>query len=724
MALSRRRKPERLYEAFFLYTVPPAGAFKPELAFQHPQDYPEELKAQLPKFCFPYHERSTAAYQAQVFTFTFTAVDGCHQFGFCRQVKPDTPASESKCFCLVSYLPWFSFFHEILRALSRRVIGTDPVVHLETVLAKLSKLEYLTQELAAGQSVPLELKPKPLTLKVPDEQHLPKLSSTPYLSAVLTALSAGTLLRLFTSALAERRIIVCSSNLGLVTGCVHALHTLLYPLVWQHVFIPIMPSHLLDYCCAPVPFLVGVHLSLMPQVRQMPLEDYVLLFVDENAIETPFTDLDDVPYELTQPLKSAIKKGSRSLDDSVPRAFLKFFVRVMSGYGEYITIQSSPDDDEQRFAFDADEFVLSKPKPWHPFMQQFVGTQPFQQFIDQRIDLALSGESANDLFEEHLAAHERAGARRRTASWKLTLSKVKTRVSHKVTQNLKRLGSGEDGVVIPELPPTSPRLSRPTSQRTEPTSPLAGDGSQPVPPPRSRTRRITRTRPESVVGGPRRPASETFRLPSTDEDSEFESPPRPQRPRSDVPARRSPPQRPPPPRTTILRSRSSAQTLSPPPRRPRTRVAGDAALPNSRPASAQADVRLGHVDGEHPPAPSVPGTNPFVMIPPRSKASLAGVAAGSSPLASSLPVTPARPAGTDTTGDDDVPTPVPAIRRRSSGSAISVVTGSVAAQDSDDTDDDASETDQAPQVRSRSQTVGRRPVSTAKRLSASFPNEI
>ena len=31
----------------------------------------------------------------------------------------------------------------------------------------------------------------------------------------------------------------------------------------QHIFCPIMPPSLMDYCCAPMPFLMGVHESLM-----------------------------------------------------------------------------------------------------------------------------------------------------------------------------------------------------------------------------------------------------------------------------------------------------------------------------------------------------------------------------------------------------------------------------------------------------------------------------
>lgn len=75
-----------------------------------------------------------------------------------------------------------------------------------------------------------------------------------------------------------------------LTSCVHALSAVIYPMYWQHIFIPVLPPHLLDYCwydsrllflslsaclsgfsrihqslfgySAPMPYLIGVHTSL------------------------------------------------------------------------------------------------------------------------------------------------------------------------------------------------------------------------------------------------------------------------------------------------------------------------------------------------------------------------------------------------------------------------------------------------------------------------------
>lgn len=49
-----------------------------------------------------------------------------------------------------------------------------------------------------------------------------------------------------------------SKRLSRLTSCIQASNYLIYPMFWQHIFIPVLPTHLLDYLSAPMPFLIGV----------------------------------------------------------------------------------------------------------------------------------------------------------------------------------------------------------------------------------------------------------------------------------------------------------------------------------------------------------------------------------------------------------------------------------------------------------------------------------
>jgi hypothetical protein len=42
------------------------------------------------------------------------------------------------------------------------------------------------------------------------------------------------------------------------------------------VYIPILPKALMSYCCAPMPFIVGVLASNLPELNTYPLEEVII----------------------------------------------------------------------------------------------------------------------------------------------------------------------------------------------------------------------------------------------------------------------------------------------------------------------------------------------------------------------------------------------------------------------------------------------------------------
>ena len=58
---------------------------------------------------------------------------------------------------------------------------------------------------------------------------------------------AARLLNLMAAALAERKIILHSSDLSLMVPVVEALDALLYPMKWAHAFIPVLPRTMLSH---------------------------------------------------------------------------------------------------------------------------------------------------------------------------------------------------------------------------------------------------------------------------------------------------------------------------------------------------------------------------------------------------------------------------------------------------------------------------------------------
>lgn len=58
-----------------------------------------------------------------------------------------------------------------------------------------------------------------------------------------------------------------------LSSCSHAVVALLYPFSWQHTFIPVLPSSMIDIVCCPTPFLVGLLSSSLPKLKELPVEE-------------------------------------------------------------------------------------------------------------------------------------------------------------------------------------------------------------------------------------------------------------------------------------------------------------------------------------------------------------------------------------------------------------------------------------------------------------------
>lgn len=88
---------------------------------------------------------------------------------------------------------------------------------------------------------------------------------------------------LFESLLVESRVIFISKSLEKLSSCINAANAMLNPFSWQYVFIPVLPSSLLDYCCAPMPFIIGILANSYPKLMNLPLEEVVFIDLDKRT---------------------------------------------------------------------------------------------------------------------------------------------------------------------------------------------------------------------------------------------------------------------------------------------------------------------------------------------------------------------------------------------------------------------------------------------------------
>ncbi|XP_053863218.1 DENN domain-containing protein 1A isoform X6 [Malaclemys terrapin pileata] len=404
-----KQNPETTFEVYVEVTCPGTSSIgaDPEVRRKFPEDYSDqEVLQTLTKFCFPFYVDSlTVSQVGQNFTFVLTDIDSKQRFGFCR-----LSSGAKSCFCILSYLPWFEVFYKLLNILADYTAkGQDS--QRNELLETLHKLPIPDPGTPVNLSVHSYF-------SVPDITELPSIPENRNLTEYFVAVDVNNMLHLYASMLYERRILICCSKLSTLTACIHGSAAMLYPMFWQHVYIPVLPPHLLDYCCAPMPYLIGIHLSLMEKVRNMALEDVVILNVDTNTLETPFDDLQSLPNDVVSALKNRLKKVSTTTGDGVARAFLKAQASFFGSYRNALKIEP-----EEPITFCEETFVSHRSTAMRQFLQNAIQLQLFKQFIDGRLDRLNSGEGFSDVFEEEINMGEYAGSDRLYHQWLSTVRK-------------------------------------------------------------------------------------------------------------------------------------------------------------------------------------------------------------------------------------------------------------------------------------------------------------
>ncbi|XP_053154560.1 DENN domain-containing protein 1C isoform X1 [Hemicordylus capensis] len=414
-----KENPQKIFDLFFEAACPTHAEDDPQVLRQFPVAFNDQESIQtLPKFCFPFDvERVKENVNVQHFTFALTDLEGKQRFGFCRMAM-----GFRTCLCILSYLPWFEVFYKILNIIADH-LAKQQFTGLDEFLSTLYR--HTVPNLSSA--INFELDPKEMKLKIstrkdlnsqpqdrsqedpnhgtasaiyfiaPDHGKLPTIPESRNLTEFVVAVDVHNMLRLYASLLHERRILLTTSKLSTLTACVQASSSMLYPMHWQHIYIPVLPSHLLDYCCAPMPYLIGVHSSLMERVRSKALEDVVILNIDNNTLESPFQDLENLPPDVVSLLKYQLKKQSATTGDGVAQAFLRAQALLFGNYRKALICSPG-----EPISFCQDTFLQQGSSAMQAFLQRAVHLQLFKQFIEDRLEKLNSGDDFSSLFEQEI----------------------------------------------------------------------------------------------------------------------------------------------------------------------------------------------------------------------------------------------------------------------------------------------------------------------------------
>ncbi|KAL1518245.1 hypothetical protein ABEB36_001894 [Hypothenemus hampei] len=408
-----RENVKHLFECF-CEIAPPTENKDAWIIQQYPEKYQDEevLKA-VPKFAYPYKFENLVI---QHYSFVLTDLESKWTYGFCRH----DPKSET-AIVVLSYLPWHHSFYKFLdiTAVLMHSTRTEDLSEFLSTLYNARIAEpgrKMMVTVNQGQNV--------FEVDVPKPFQLPSIPKNRNLTEYYNAVESQNMMIIFASMLYERRIIFTSNRLMRLSACVQSANDIIYPMIWQHIFIPLLPLSLVDYLLAPMPFLIGVPEEVMKKVSRSEIGDVVILDADKNTVETPFDDLNNLPQDVITTLRKQLRNKSSQLGDGVSRAFLQALVQLIGGYRDALKFQPG-----QRVTFDEDRFIETRPVTVQPFLKEMLRLQIFQQFIEERLTMLNTGRGFSDEFEFELERYSvKSGSKlkQQYKEWTTTMRKEGT----------------------------------------------------------------------------------------------------------------------------------------------------------------------------------------------------------------------------------------------------------------------------------------------------------
>ncbi|XP_062842521.1 DENN/MADD domain containing 2Db [Trichomycterus rosablanca] len=395
--------------------------YEPQIIYQFPkatnQSQREEEERNLQAitlFCFPegVNWAPVTEYRSETFSFVLTEIDGSRRNGYCRRLLPSgRGACPPEAYCIISTLACFSLFSKIFDEVEKR-----RQISMAMIYPFMQSLRE-TPFPAPGKTVTVQsFIPDSGTEMISLTRPLDSWLEHVDFRSLFLCVSDEDVLQVFSAAVLERRIIFIAEELSTLSQVLHAVAALLYPFVWQHTFISIVPKVLLDVYLAPTPYLLGIQKNLLHLIT----EHTDLLIVDlsartESKIITRVGDEDLlIPSSLHEELLQELCKrkhdsNTEELNHLVSEAFLTFFVKTV---GHFINHIKRPRATDQPGTFQRKNFLKAVEPKYKQFIRQFVQTQMFDLFIQEEE----KQPNQQGLFYKKITEHQQRRRKERTRS--------------------------------------------------------------------------------------------------------------------------------------------------------------------------------------------------------------------------------------------------------------------------------------------------------------------
>lgn len=155
---------------------------------------------------------------------------------------------------LLSFWPWhdvFLKFINVLTDLRKKVSERQFDNFLNLIYKKPVPDEHCLMSFTFADHNGIVI--QEFSFRRPFSRQLPSIPENHNLNLFFNYIQPKSMIEIFAALMAERRIIFVSNNLDKLSSCLQASCSLLFPMFWQHIYIPLLPIKLRDYLSAPMP---------------------------------------------------------------------------------------------------------------------------------------------------------------------------------------------------------------------------------------------------------------------------------------------------------------------------------------------------------------------------------------------------------------------------------------------------------------------------------------
>jgi hypothetical protein len=327
------------------------------------------------------------------------------------------------CLCLISKYPYINELKTCLKCIYR-ILSQERLISYSNFEDGNCEINNLIMHII--HSVPIPDPKSKVKFFIPYynrrlEINCPKIDDISVINAntctLLKVFSIDHIITIYKLLLHEKKILFIDKYYERLAKVTEGFISLLYPMQWVHTYIPIMSDQMLKYLETFLPFLNGIHDSLMPLVKEifneteMDNDELFLVYINDDKIKLGSSltgkkiktdkyiqeNISPLPTELEKKLKSKLKKIKSELsiwkkdtkydnysndyaELKIRDAFIDFFIGMFRDYEKYLYLL-----DDQDVIFNNALFLETIIINEKPFYEDIIDTQLFQQFTQNII---------------------------------------------------------------------------------------------------------------------------------------------------------------------------------------------------------------------------------------------------------------------------------------------------------------------------------------------------